>query len=71
MKLDAETMRFIRIQKNLSQTEFAKAIGCNRSLIGRIETGERRLTDRTSSKIREYFDITDEWIAEASKFIGK
>lgn len=65
-----EIIRFLRLNKvNLSQEDFAKKIGLERTYISKIESGKKNLTLETlnvicegfNMSIPEFFDIYKNW----------
>ncbi len=73
----SDTLKFLRAQARLSQTEFAKIIGVSRSCIGMYETGQREPDFETLETIADYFNVTMDYLLgktnipnEAAKKIG-
>jgi len=64
MKLHAENLRIIRRVHGCTQQRLADLVGCDRTYIGKIETGERALTPQMERRIREALGLTDTRLAE-------
>lgn len=60
-------VKIIRAATNLSQTDFAKKIGIERSLLSRIENGKRTPTQRTLDLITERLGIPHDLIEMLAK----
>lgn len=45
MKLNKEALKALRERSGFSKTQFAERSGIDRTIIGRLETGERKGTD--------------------------
>jgi transcriptional regulator with XRE-family HTH domain len=58
--MTSEMIRFIRQTRGLTLRKFATVIGCSYSYISLIESGDRRITRRLESKIRQAFDLSAE-----------
>ena len=52
-----ETLRALRIERNLSQEELSLRTGVHRNYIGGIERAERQPTVSTMSKLADALDI--------------
>ena len=52
----------IRKQKNITQEDFAKALGVSRQTISSLETGKYNPSIFLAYKIAKYFDLTIEQI---------
>lgn len=57
-----QRVREVRNALSLSQPEFGKAIGLSQSSLTMIETGNRKVTDRTVSSICLVFNISRDWL---------
>jgi transcriptional regulator with XRE-family HTH domain len=68
MRLTNNGVKLIRKAFDLSMREFASIVGCNASLICRIESGEKNVSDRISQKICEKFEITEEKLQKIEEF---
>lgn len=62
IKLTPESLRLCRRALNLSQSRLSVQCGFSGGLIGLIERGEKRLTDRVERRVREEMALTDEQI---------
>ena len=51
-------LREIRQEKNLSQTDIAKALGVTRQAISLYEKGDRELKLETWQKLADYFNVS-------------
>lgn len=50
-------VRELRLEKNLSQEEFARICGIHRTYVGSIERGEKTVTIETAQKLSEALDV--------------
>ena len=58
-----ERIKFLRKNiLNLTQEDFASAIGVSRSNIGNIEVGRINVTDRVISDICDKYNVSDVWL---------
>lgn len=57
-----ERIRELRNTLNLSQPEFGKSIGLSQSSLTMIETGNRKVTDRTISYISMAYNVSENWL---------
>lgn len=69
--MNSEIMRFIRQSNRLTQRSFAKRINVSYGLVGLIESGERRLTPRIESRIRQAFNIDDSKLAVIRRLMNE
>ncbi len=53
-----ENLRILRERKGLSQRALAKHIGCTRSYIGHLESGNKKPGAEFVFKIADFFGIT-------------
>jgi transcriptional regulator with XRE-family HTH domain len=53
-----ENLRLLRKQHGLSQRDLAKQIGCTRSYISHLESGEKKPGAEFVFKIADFFGIT-------------
>jgi len=51
--MKANAIKILRVSKGWHQSELAKKLGCDQSLISLIETGKARLTPRIAAKLNE------------------
>ena len=72
MALSPGVLTFIRKATGLTQKEFADSIGVSHSTIGSYETGERRMSEETWSKIKtvhreilDNLDVPDTLVTES------
>ncbi len=63
----ANSLRDIRIKRNLNQDELAAAIGSCGRTIGRIERGERNPSLELALRISQYLDMPIEKIFTVSE----
>ena len=61
-----EKLKSLRIQHNLTQTEFAKCIGVSQSSVNYWEKGERIPSIEAAAKIANFFDITIESLLDSN-----
>lgn len=64
MKPNAEILKFARRAYGCTQQRLADLVGCDRTYIGKIETGERPLTAQMERKIREALGLDEARMAE-------
>jgi len=57
----------IRKQKNVSQSDFAKAVGVSREMIGRYERGEVMPSIEVAKKIADALEVSLDFLAGNSK----
>lgn len=57
-----ERIRELRTTLELSQPEFGKAIGLSQSSLTMIETGNRKVTDRTINYICMAYEVSEKWL---------
>lgn len=57
----------LRKQKALSQTDFAKAVGVSREMIGRYERGEVMPSIEVAKKIADALEVSLDYLAGDSK----
>ena len=60
-------LKEIRGHENLTQTEFAKRVGINRSLICQYESGKRQPSTQAILKISEYTKIPTDYLLGRSQ----
>ena len=51
------TIKDLRLSMDMSQSQFAARIGMDRSDLGKMENGKKKIPDRVIEKIREVFDV--------------
>lgn len=61
--LTGTSLAAIRVIKRLTQTELAERIGCNHSLIARIERGERKITPKMEKKLGDELNVQEYYTA--------
>lgn len=57
-----ERIKFLRNTLGMTLEDFGKRVGVTRSAIGRIEKGERGVTEQMILSICREFDINEEWL---------
>lgn len=57
-----ERIRELRVALELSQPEFGKTIGLSQSSLTMIETGNRKVTDRTVTYICLAYNVSEKWL---------
>lgn len=67
--MENELLKFIRVTRGLSQTEFAREIGVSRALISHIETGIKRVTPKTVQKVKQAFNLSGDDIKAYREFL--
>lgn len=55
-------IKFLREQKNINQSEFAKILGIANSTLSQYETGQRIPSDEIKLKIANYFKVTIDYL---------
>ena len=61
-----ERMKSVRKTLEMNQTDFGKRIGLSQGGYGAVETGVRKLTDRTIMQICQEFNISETWLRTGS-----
>ena len=64
--MTGETVKAIRISKNMTQDEFAEILKVSRSCIAAVESGHRAVSDGLRIRIRQKFGGDNE-VAEAMR----
>ena len=66
-----ERLKLLRKALNITLEEFGKKVGVTRSAVGRIEKGERSLTEQMLLSICREFNVNQEWLrtGEGEMFI--
>lgn len=62
-----DLFRLIRIQKRITQRDFAKKVGISKALVSLIESKERSVTKATSRKVMSAFGLTPEDLENLAK----
>lgn len=57
-----ERIKELRKHLNLTLEEFGKKVGVTKAAIGRIEKGERSVTDQMFLSICREFNVNEEWL---------
>ncbi len=57
-----KNLKELRLEKNLSQAELAKAVGTSQKNISRWENGENEPTAYFIIKVAEFFDVTTDYV---------
>lgn len=67
-----ERLRLLRKTLDLTLEEFGKRVGVTRSAIGRIEKGERNVTEQMAKSICREFRVNYFWLTEGEgeMFVG-
>ncbi len=60
----SERIKELRKHLNLTQTEFGDKIGLKQNTVGQMESGSRRVTERTIILICEKFNVNKVWLIE-------
>ncbi|EJT8453875.1 helix-turn-helix transcriptional regulator [Listeria monocytogenes] len=58
----------LREKRNISQRELANRIGINKSVMNRIESGERDIRAHELKAIANYFDVSTDYLLGRDKF---
>ena len=59
MSLTGTSLAAIRVIKRMSQIELAKRVGCNHSLLARIERGERKITPKMEQRLGDELNVQE------------
>jgi transcriptional regulator with XRE-family HTH domain len=57
-----ERIKQVRTTLNISQDDFSKRIFISQTLLGEIESGNRKVTDRTIQLISTEMNVNKDWI---------
>ena len=57
-----DRLKALRTELKLNQYDFAEKINMKRSSIASLETGERKLTERSIADICRVFNVNEEWL---------
>ncbi len=57
-----ERLKELRATLGITLEEFGKKVGITRSAVGRLEKGERNLTEQMIISICREFDVNEEWL---------
>lgn len=57
-----QRLRELRLRKDMSQADLAKALGVSAGTIGNYEAGVRRPKEDFFPKLAEYFGVSEEWL---------
>ena len=57
-----ERIKLVRETLNVSQRDFAKRIYISQALLGEIELGNRKVSDRTIHLISTEFNVNKDWL---------
>lgn len=57
-----DRIKYIRVERGLTQEQFAGKIGLTRNYVARIEIGERLPSDRTIKDICRIFNVDEVWL---------
>lgn len=57
-----ERLKELRSVLGITLEEFGKKVGITRSAVGRLEKGERNLTEQMIISICREFDVSEEWL---------
>lgn len=55
-------IKYVRVERGLTQEQFAGKIGLTRNYVARIEIGERLPSDRTIKDICRIFNVDEVWL---------
>ncbi|EAC2770898.1 TPA: helix-turn-helix transcriptional regulator [Listeria monocytogenes] len=58
----------LREKRNISQRELANRIGINKSVMNRIESGERDIRAHELEAIANYFDVSTDYLLGREEF---
>lgn len=61
MKILNERLKELRKQLGLTLEEFGKRVGITRSAVGRIEKGERAVTEQMLISVCREFNVSESW----------
>lgn len=57
-----ERIKELRKSLNMTLEQFGTSVGVTRSAVGRIEKGERNVTDQMFKSICREFNVNEEWL---------
>ena len=57
-----QRLRELRLRKDMSQADLAKALGVSAGTIGNYESGLRKPKDDFFPKLAEYFGVSEDWL---------
>lgn len=57
-----DRIKYVRVERGLTQEQFAGKIGLTRNYVARIEIGERLPSDRTIKDICRIFNVDEVWL---------
>ena len=55
--MSGETLKMIRLEKRMTQTEFGILLGLSTSMIAHIENGRRHISDTTRARLAQVVDV--------------
>ncbi|WP_035430920.1 helix-turn-helix domain-containing protein [Bacillus sp. UNC322MFChir4.1] len=62
-----DRMRFLRKERNLTQTEFGQAIGVNAASVSKFETGAKSPSRETLEKAADFLNVTVDYLLGRSE----
>jgi transcriptional regulator with XRE-family HTH domain len=63
VKIFAERLRSLRVEKNLTQKDLARVLGlCSKSAITNYESNDREPDYEMLTKIAKYFDVSTDYL---------
>lgn len=65
--MERTNLKVFRVQKKMTQAEFAKAVGYTRSHYAKIEKGEYDYTLKFMTNFRKYFSVSEQEFNEIMK----
>lgn len=68
MKIVAEKIKEMRIEKSLTQADVAKILGISRAGYGRYETNEREIPIELLCKLADYYHVSMDYLTGRRDF---
>lgn len=61
--MEGNTFRDMRLQKRMTQREFADALGLSQSTVAHIEAGRREISHTTRTRLAQIVDVKGEFLS--------
>jgi transcriptional regulator with XRE-family HTH domain len=62
--LTGKILKIIRVNREIPQKELARLLGVNQSYIAQLENGQKPITRKLDSKLKEVLNLTEENLIE-------
>ncbi|MGG1849516.1 helix-turn-helix domain-containing protein [Bacillus wiedmannii] len=66
--MDKRMFKYVRLYKNMTQTEFARLLGVSLATVGRIETGSLKLTSKVKAKLVSNFEFDKDFFSFVERY---